>query len=214
MELDKKIIAHLLATTKSQIKAQGGSADEYLQVVGDDGLVIGGAPRFLCHRLGLRHNVVYAMILSPDGSVLLQTRGEPGRSRLDVAVGGHVREEEASLDIALSREMQEELGFRPEVNRLILASVFNQDGGWVPEKPLELNCERRSLYVYQLNSHEFTQLGRLFEQRTEKAAVRRVDWFTDQQVITACDEGRAADGLKGSIAHYLAWKLQIQRSHQ
>ena len=59
---------------------------EMLSVVNGEGEVVGCAPRSLCHLLGIRHMVVYLIIIAPDGKTLIQVRSD---GRYDVSVGGH-----------------------------------------------------------------------------------------------------------------------------
>jgi isopentenyl-diphosphate delta-isomerase type 1 len=87
--------------------------EEILDLVDDEGAVIGRATRAACHQEpGLVHRVVHVMVFNRDGELFLQKRSpqkevQPGK--WDNSVGGHVRAGEAWED-ALRREMAEEIG--------------------------------------------------------------------------------------------------------
>ena len=89
------------------------AGDEWFDLVDAEGKVVGRAPRGLCHsRKGLLHPVVHLHVLDARDRLFLQKRApdkeiQPGR--WDTAVGGHVLSGE-TVDIALKREAQEELG--------------------------------------------------------------------------------------------------------
>ena len=75
---------------------------EPIDVIDDEGKVIGATCRGLAHRLGLRHAVVYAAVYRSDGRLLLQVRGS---GRFDIGVGGHVAAGGGGFGSALSREI-------------------------------------------------------------------------------------------------------------
>ena len=111
-----------LGATAGRISAEapasaplGASApkEEMLPLIDESGRIRGSAPRSLCHNgPGMLHPVVRLEIFDEKGSMYLQKRAmtktiAPGL--WDSAVGGHVRAGE-SLDAALARELNEELG--------------------------------------------------------------------------------------------------------
>ncbi|HXX58068.1 MAG TPA: NUDIX domain-containing protein [Thermodesulfovibrionales bacterium] len=87
--------------------------EEYLEIVNDEGEVIGTAPRSEIHgNPSLMHRVVHALLFNGQGELLLQKRSQkkdvaPGK--WDTSVGGHVSPGE-ELSVAAKREMEEELG--------------------------------------------------------------------------------------------------------
>ncbi|RKY66219.1 MAG: NUDIX hydrolase [Candidatus Latescibacterota bacterium] len=87
--------------------------EEMLEVVDEEGRVVGLAPRSLCHSdPKLAHRAVHVIVVNSKGELLLQKRSltkdvQPGM--WDTSVGGHPRPGETYEDAA-RREMAEELG--------------------------------------------------------------------------------------------------------
>ena len=95
-------------------------ADEYLEIVNEEGETIGHAQRSEIHgNPSLVHKVVHVLVFNKKGELLLQKRSQnkdvaPGK--WDTSVGGHVESGEDLLS-SCKREMQEELGindYEPE----------------------------------------------------------------------------------------------------
>ena len=106
--------------------------EEKLEVVDEDGNVIGLAARAELHRdPSLIHRVVHVLLFNRSGELLLQKRSmkkDTAPGKWDTSVGGHISPGEDDLAAAL-REMEEELGIA--------------------------GCELRYLYRYlYLNDHE------------------------------------------------------------
>ena len=182
---------------------------ETIDVVNDEGNVIGKAPRGLCHRLGLRHRTIYVLVIRNDGKILLQQRGggiDAILGRMDIAVGGHVKAEESDLKLSACREMEEELGISAQKERMILVAEHNRDTPPSITKPFERNRERRYLFKYVLTDDETRALDDLFKTRESKGEVVAISWFTIEEVIDAIDKGKIADGLLTSLIHYLGEK--------
>ena len=87
--------------------------EEYLEVVNENGEVLQSLPRSEIHgNPSLMHKVVHVLVFNSAGGLLLQKRSmdksvAPGK--WDTSVGGHVSSGE-SLETAVQREMEEELG--------------------------------------------------------------------------------------------------------
>ncbi|MDP2860775.1 MAG: NUDIX domain-containing protein, partial [bacterium] len=88
---------------------------EILDVVDEEGNIIGQAPRKECHRNPeLIHRVAHCWLFNPRGQVLWQKRSlkkdnSPGY--WDMSCGGHVPTGETPEE-TLKRELKEELGIR------------------------------------------------------------------------------------------------------
>jgi isopentenyldiphosphate isomerase len=88
-------------------------SDEYLEIVNENGEILGCAPRSEIHGdPSLIHRVVHVLVFNSRGDILLQKRSNnkdvaPGK--WDTSVGGHVGKGE-DLYNSCKREMQEELG--------------------------------------------------------------------------------------------------------
>ena len=86
---------------------------ETLEIVDEEGRVIGLASRQACHSDPfLLHRVVHVLVVNDLGFILLQKRS-PGKDvqpdKWDTSVGGHLHPKE-SYEAAAEREMREELG--------------------------------------------------------------------------------------------------------
>ena len=90
-------------------------SEELLDVVDEQGRVVGQATRGACHRdPRLCHRAVHVIVEHSDGRLVLQKRSmhkdvQPGQ--WDTSVGGHVSPGER-VDDAAARELAEELGIR------------------------------------------------------------------------------------------------------
>lgn len=180
---------------------------EELDVVDDEGRIIGRAPRGLVHRLGLRHKTVYVLLISPDHTILLQRRGSDAASsplRLDISVGGHVKAGELDPLRSATREMAEELGLEPDPARMKFAGEYNRDSSISLEKPYERNRERRFLFLYSLTDEEVAKIDIAFVHREAVHEVESFDWFTIPEVVTAINSGRVADGLGSNFVQWLS----------
>lgn len=91
-------------------------AEEWFEVVDEDGHVRGRALRSECHgNPDLIHQSVHVVVFDRDGRLLLQKRSahkdtQPGK--WDTSVGGHVQPGEKP-EAAAARETREELGVPP-----------------------------------------------------------------------------------------------------
>lgn len=99
-------------------------------IVDEQGNITGAATRGECHNGSkLLHPVVHLHVFNSRGEIYLQKRPEwkdiqPGK--WDTAVGGHVELGE-SVEIALKREVREELGITDFTSQLLESYVFESE---------------------------------------------------------------------------------------
>ncbi len=87
-------------------------ADELLDIVNDEDVVIGQEMRSTVHELGLQHRGAHVFLFTSDGKMLVQKRSADraaSPSALDCSVSEHVKAGESYLDAAM-RGMKEEMG--------------------------------------------------------------------------------------------------------
>ena len=138
----------------------GNMKTELLDIVNDKDEVDGKAPRWIAHIFGLRHRTTNAIVVTPDGKILLQRRvhnkAEPKRLSI---FGGHVSSGEA-YD-SLKREMQEELHLAgPATGDLVPVGEpgqFAWNGG--KKGSVDNNEEFRSLFVYFIKPGELAEVN-------------------------------------------------------
>lgn len=127
--------------------------EELLPLVDEQGNLVGAATRGECHDGTKRlHPVVHLHVFNSKGEVYLQKRPQwktiqPGR--WDTAVGGHVDLGE-SVEMALKREAEEELGLTGFTAQQVATYVFESD------------CERELVFVHKtVSDHPITPTAEL-----------------------------------------------------
>lgn len=109
---------------------QKDNQKEMFPIVDEQGNITGAATRGECHNGSkLLHPVVHLHVFNADGELYLQKRPswkdiQPGK--WDTAVGGHVDLGE-SVDMALRREVREELGITDFTPEAVKTYVFESE---------------------------------------------------------------------------------------
>lgn len=204
-EIELKKLMELASVNIDSSKKSDG---EMLEVLGENGEILGIAPRFLCHRLGLIHQVVFLVIEDYQGRLLLQTRGDFNKRRYDLPVGGHMNVDDASPIDALCREMKEEIGFEINKKEINMVCSYTRKAKDDLKKPKEINCELRYIFNYTVNKMQSDSILEHFKNRLEREMVLDINWFSMEDIIRNCDLSNVADGLRATIPHYLMWKLK------
>lgn len=87
--------------------------EEIFEIVNEDGIIIGRAPRRECHgNPALLHRTVHVLAFDAQGNLWLQKRAphkDVQPNKWDSSVGGHVDVDESIIDAA-KRETREEIG--------------------------------------------------------------------------------------------------------
>ena len=116
---------------------QSDNNEEMFPVVDEEGNIIAAATRGECHNGSkLLHPVIHLHVFNSKGELYLQKRPDwkdiqPGK--WDTSVGGHIDLGE-SVDIALRRETQEELGITDVVPEELTRYIFESTREYTTEK--------------------------------------------------------------------------------
>jgi len=162
--------------------------EEQLEIVNQNGEVIGLAPRTEAHsNPSLMHRVVHVLVFDPGGRLLLQKRSlskDVAPGMWDTSVGGHVGIGE-ELPLAAVREMQEELG--------------------IPD------CDMEYLYTYIHRGRHETELvstyrciynGDISFNRNEIDEVR---FWSIEEIRSAAGKGILSMHFEDELRSYLAY---------
>lgn len=172
-----------------KLARQQSSRDEYLEIVNQQGEIIGLAPRSECHGdPSLMHRVSHVMVFNQAGFILLQKRAvnkdiQPGK--WDTSVGGHLNVGE-EFEEAAYREMKEELG--------------------IQEAPIHY------LYQYVWKTDIETELVGTFyceftgEIHYNKDEIESIKFWNLDDLMDRIHEDTYTPNLKEEVRRYLNWK--------
>jgi isopentenyldiphosphate isomerase len=113
---------------RNKLKYNKQKTEEWFPLVEENGKVVGKAPRSVCHSGTMYlHPVVHVHVLNYQGHLFLQKRAmnkdtQPGK--WDTAVGGHIAFGE-TLEVALKREVEEEIGLK-NINCQFITTYVHQ----------------------------------------------------------------------------------------
>ena len=187
-------------------------AKEYIEpinVIDEDDNIIGLEYKGLCHSLGLRHEAVFVLFISPDGKMLLEREKSGSDAEpdlLDVVVEGHVGANE-DMGACAVRKMKEKFDFNPEIGRMKFITSYNRNSPLSLSQTREINNERRFLFKYFVSDAEMAELSGAFPVKDKKNDASTLDWYEKGDVLEAIDMGRTTDELLMSFIHYLVYKL-------
>lgn len=162
---------------------------EIIEVVDREGRVVGAAPRDCVHGDNrLLHRVVHVLVFDADDRLLLQKRSQnktiaPGR--WDTSVGGHVDCGEA-IQAAMLREMEEELGIRPDAPCYAYRYRHTND----VESELVFTYICRYAGPVRFNPGE----------------IDAVKFWTMEEIETALGSGVLSDNFEDEFKRYRRWK--------
>jgi len=105
---------------------------EIIDLLNNDGKIIGKVDKAEAHKKGLWHKSVHLWIFNQAGDVLLQKRCAEKKffpNFWDVSVAGHIGANESSINTAI-REAEEEIGIDILANKLQFAFTFKEQLVW------------------------------------------------------------------------------------
>jgi hypothetical protein len=192
--------------------ASRNSKDDFLReymepvnVVDEDDNIIGLEYKGLCHALGLRHEAVFVLIVSPDGKILLEKKRDSAQDILDLPVESHIGANEDAGACAI-RKVKEKFDFNPEIGRLKLIASYNRNCPLSSSHPREINNERRFLFKYFVSGAEMAKLsGSPVKDKKDDTSI--LEWYGKGDILEAINMGRTTDELLTCFIHYLAYKL-------
>lgn len=166
------------------------SAEEIFDLVDEHGGRIGTATRSQCHRdASLLHPVVHALVLNDAGEILLQKRA-PDKDiqpdKWDTSMGGHIAAGE-SIDVALVREVAEELGITTTREAYVFCYRY----------VMRNEIESELVHTFMLRHN-----GPFVFQKSEISAIR---FWSHEDIRAHMGDGTFTPNFEDEYAHFLSW---------
>jgi isopentenyldiphosphate isomerase len=124
-------------------------AEEYLDVVDENDVVMGREVRSVIHREGLLHREVHVWFVDDSGKLIFQKR-EPDDdvplSLLDATAGGHVSSGQTYVEAALT-EIEEETGLRLSAEQIVPLCKIRSGKPDASRK--DINIAYRMVFLYR-----------------------------------------------------------------
>ena len=163
-------------------------ADELLEIVDQDGIPLGVAPRSVIHgNPSMLHKVVHVLVFNSSGQLLLQKRSmnkDVAPGKWDTSVGGHVSPREETTLAAL-REMKEELGI--DTAGIIFLYSYTYSDNHESELVFTHSCTHNGPFAF--NTEE----------------IEAVKFWEIEEIEKNLGTGALSDNFEAAFAKYLSY---------
>ncbi|MFH1161992.1 MAG: NUDIX domain-containing protein [Candidatus Jorgensenbacteria bacterium] len=156
---------------------------EKLNVVDENGNIIGEETRENIHRKGLLHREIHVWFYTPKGEIIFQHRGKDKDTYpdlLDATVGGHV-EIGADYESAALQELEEETGIRAVKDNITFIQMMRSKG--FDQVTSMTNNVIRAVYAYRYD-------GRIEDLKIEKDKAIRFDAWSLERLFNISERDR------------------------
>jgi isopentenyldiphosphate isomerase len=154
-----------------------------LNIVDENGNIIGKETRENIHKQGLLHREVHVWVYTSKGEIIFQHRGEDKDTYpdlLDATVGGHV-EIGSDYENSAFQELEEETGIKATKNHLILIQMMRSKS--YDKKTNMTNNAIRAIYAYRYD-------GNIKDLRVEKGKAIGFEAWPFDKIFNIVDEDR------------------------
>ncbi len=124
------------------------SDNRKLNIIDEDGNIIGKETRENIHNQGLLHQEIHVWFYTPEGEIIFQHREKDKDTYpdlLDATVGGHV-EINSDYENTVFKELQEETGIKAEKNNLAFIQMIRNNA--FDKVTNKTNNVIRAIYAY------------------------------------------------------------------